>query len=641
MRMKTVYIIYLLLATLNGFCQQKNWIKDGDFNMDHHFYKEALISFDNALNSDIDSVQKLHVESQKALAYYRLFDYENAEKQYAIVLNNPVIENTDLWLQYAHILRNNEKYEEAIDAYETYGSYSGKYSVIDYYEKACSWSIEHKDSIQNYRIYQTNLETGGRSLGVGYFKNGLVYSQSQSEDFDIKTTFYDISFAEKENDSVFKNSEAYQGELNRSFYEGSPSFTADQKIMFYTGNASERIKYKERKRKKKGYQISSTGVNILKVYQVSLSDSGWVNRKELPFNSNEYSCTHPSISKDGGTLYFVSNMAGGFGGYDLYVSYKTDSSWTEPKNMGPAINTASNEMTPFCMENTIYYSSKGNMGFGGADIFKARFKDGELVDVRNIGKPFNTSKDDFAFVMDEDQEHGYLSSNRSGTHGYDHIYGFTKFEIVYPDTIRGIAMNRITGIPVQGVKVTIEPDLEKVFYKMKETNEKGEIELVLPKNKEFLVTFYAKGFEPKEIVVPPTNREDILALFGSLELIPVAKKDKIITIDKIYFDYDKATIRLESLPALEKILEYLNYYKEINVELSAHTDSRGSDSYNKRLSQKRAESTVKWLIENGVDTSRLVPIGYGESKLVNECKNGVKCSDEEHMKNRRVELKVL
>ena len=298
-------------------------------------------------------------------------------------------------------------------------------------------------------------------------------------------------------------------------------------------------------------------------------------------------------------------------------------------------------MTPFSIENTIYFSSKGNMGYGGADIFKALFNNGELVSVKNIGKPFNTSKDDFAFVMHEDKEHGYLSSNRAGTHGYDHIYGFEKFEIIYPDTIRGIAMNRITGIPIRGVKVTIEPDLENVFHKIEETDQGGKIELILPKGEEFLVTFYAEGFEAKEIMIPATDREDIIARFGNLELIPVAKKDKIITIDKIYFDYDKATIRDESLPALEKILEYLNYHSKIKVELSAHTDARGSDSYNRRLSQKRAESTVKWLIDQGIEVSRLVPKGYGESKLVNHCKNGVKCSDEEHMKNRRVELKVL
>ena len=641
MNIKKLYFIYLLLTALTGVSQEKNWLEEGDFNMDHHFYKEALVSYDNALKIDIDSSQALHAQSQKALAYYRLFDYENAEKQYAIILKDVVIENPEAWLQYAHILRNNEKYDEAIDAYETYGSYSGKYSIIDYYEKACSWAMEHKDSIQNYHVYLTNLETGGRSLGVGYFKNGLVYSKSQSEDFDIKTTFYDISFAEKENDSVFKNSVAYQGELNRSFYEGAPSFTADQQTMYYTGNASERVKYKERKRKKKGYEISSEGVNILKVYQVSLSDSGWVNRKELPFNSNEYSCTHPSISGDGSALYFVSNMEGGYGGYDLYVSYKTDTSWSKPKNLGPSVNTASNEMTPFCIEDVIYFSSKGNMGYGGADIFKAQFNNGELVSVKNIGKPFNTSKDDFAFVMHADKEHGYLSSNRAGTHGYDHIYGFEKFEIIYPDTIRGIAMNRITGIPIRGVKVTIEPDLENVFHKIEETDQGGKIELVLPKGEEFLVTFYAEGFEAKEIIIPATDREDIIARFGNLELIPVAKKDKIITIDKIYFDYDKATIRDESLPALEKILEYLNYHSKITVELSAHTDARGSDSYNRRLSQKRAESTVKWLIDHEIEVSRLVPKGYGESKLINHCKNGVKCSDEEHMKNRRVELKVL
>lgn len=640
--MRNIFILVILCARFNGFCQDKPSIDQGDFNMEHHFYKEALQSYKQIVLAEITATEKLHVQTQIALAYYSLFDYENAEKQYALILKDSILENIEEWLQYGHILRNNEKYDAAISAYENYALYSGKFSAVDFFEQSCRWAKNNRDSIQTYNIYQTNLETGGRSFGVGYFQNGLVYSRSQSLDFDVKTTFYDISFAEKENDSVFKTPIPYKGELNRSFYEGSPTFTKDQKTMYYTGNASERLKYKERNRRKKGYEISSDGINILKIFEVNLTDSGWSERKELSFCSNEFSCTHPSLSDDGGSLYFVSNMKGGYGGYDVYVSHKKDSSWSAPINLGPSINTESNEMTPFYMTNELYFSSKGNMGYGGSDIFRATFSvTGELESVKNIGKPFNTSKDDFAFVLHPDKEHGYLSSNRGGTHGYDHIYGFEKFEIIYPDTIRGIAKNRITGVPISGIKVTVEPDLDRVFHPIKETDQAGEIVLILPKDKEFLVTFYAKGFEPLEIIIPSTNREDVLAMFGNLELIPVAKKDKIITIDKIYFDYDKASIRDESIPALEKLLEFLSYHSKIAVELSAHTDARGSDSYNRRLSQKRAESTVSWLVEHGVNADRMIPVGYGESKLINQCKNRVKCSDDEHMKNRRVELKVL
>lgn len=737
--MRKLLVLIVICFAFKGFSQEKKAIEQGDFNMEHHFYKEALKSYQEALENNDDTENKLYIQSQMAIAYYRLFDYENAEKQYELILKDPKIENPNFWLEFGHILRNNEKYAEAIYAYRNYAGKSGKYSVIEHYEKACNWAVQHKDSIETYNIYKTNLETGGRSLGVAYHKNGLVYSRPQAKSFDEKTTFYDLSFVEKENDSVFKEPIAYSGELNRSFYEGSPSFSSNEQTMYYSGNASERLKYKERKREKKGYELSTTGVNILKIYEVHLSDSGWVSKKTLPFCSNEFSCSHPSISEDGSTLYFVSNMEGGFGGYDLYVSYKKDTTWSKPNNMGPLVNTESDEMTPFCIGDELYFSSKGNIGYGGSDIFKAKFDvDGTVANVKNIGKPFNSSKDDFAFVLKSDKVHGYLSSNRDGTHGYDHIYGFEKFENTLPDTISGIAKNKITGLPISGIKITVQPKSEVAFHKVDETDKSGQIELILPKGKEFIVTFHAPGFEPKEIIIPAGNREDvlslfgnleltpeteknqipsdtikgiamnritglpiagikvtvkpedengfykvdktdivgqvelilpkekefivtfhapgfepkeitvpagdrsdILALFGNLELTPEAEKDQIITFDKIYFNYDKATIRGESLPALEKILTYLNYYKNITVELSAHTDARGSDSYNKSLSQKRAEATVKWLIEHGIDASRMVPKGYGESKLINHCQNGVKCSDDEHLKNRRVELKVL
>ena len=640
--MKQILLLILILPVfLNA--QFEQLIESGDFNLKHNFFKEAESDYKKALQfEDVAKDQKQYVNLQLAKVYYKLFDYENAELQYQLIVNQSELSDEGSWLNYADILRNNGKYEEARIAYEKYASFSGKYSVSDLYTAACDWAIARKDSFANCNIFKTNLETGGRSFGTAYFKDGLIYSRSQSEEFDVKTTFYDVSYAAKDtgNDSLFQNAQSYKGELNKQFYEGSPSITQDKK-MYYTGNASERTVYKERKRDKKNYQISSKGVNILKIYEVEWADTAWVNRKELPFCSNEYSCTHPAVSKDGKALYFVSDMEGGYGGFDLYVSYFVDSAWSTPKNLGPGVNTSANEMTPFLKGDTLYFSSKGLLGFGGADIFRAEIKQGAVLSLKNIGKPYNTSKDDFAFILSEDNQSGYLSSNRAGTHGYDHIYFFEKYEVVYPDTIQGVAMNRVTGLPIPGVKVTIEPDTLGASLSIQETDKGGEITIILPKNEEFLVTFWADGFEPLEVKVPAENREDLIALFGNLELIPEAKKDVVLEIDEIYFEYDKADIRPESKPALTKILEYLNYYPEIKVELSAHTDSRGSDSYNKRLSQKRAQSTVDYLVDHGIERSRLVPVGYGETKLRNHCKNGVKCSDEDHMFNRRVELKVL
>jgi len=638
--MQRILTLIFALSSLSAISQHE-FVESADFNYNHHFYKEALKDYQKALkNTNLSDEDRLHSKQQMAYTYHHLFDYENAESAYATLLKDTANKDLDALLNYGHVLRNNAKYEEALATYLDYSDKTGKATDVMFYTLACEWAINNADLESDYLVSLTNIETGGRSFGVAMYNDGLIYSKSQKSDFKDHTTFYDISFATKTDSITFNSPVKLKGSMNHSFYEGAPSLTADNKLLYYTGNASERSVYRERNRKKKEYHLSKEGINILNIYVADNADTAWINSKELPFNSLEYSCTHPSISKDGKTLYFVSNMPGGEGGYDVYVSTKTDTSWSKPVNLGPQINTKDNEMTPFILKDTLFFSSKGNMGFGGADIYYALLKDGKVESVKNFGHPFNTSKDDFGLVITEGQQSGYLSSNREGTHGYDHIYYFEKDIPEFPDTIRGFTINKITGKPIPFVKLTVEPEVQDIAN-VKQTGADGSVEIILPKHQEYVVTFYAEGYEPVEIEIPAENRENVIAKFGELELIPIAVKDVVIEIDEIYFEYDKADIRPESEPALTKILEYLNFYPEVRVELSAHTDSRGSDSYNKRLSQKRAESTVKYLVEKGIKVERLVPAGYGETKLRNKCKNGVKCTDEEHMFNRRVELKVL
>jgi len=638
--MRQLTTALLLFFCVSSYAQENVHIKNGDFHYGHNFYKEAIDEYLLAIKNTLPANDMSHVYSQLARTYHHLFDYANAETYYKrsieFMQDSKVTRSNPLdYLNYAHILRNNEKYEEAKDAYFEYAETTGKTSVADYYEIASDWAIDNKNKVGPYLVFETNLETGGRSFGAAIYKDGLIYSRSQTPDFSTHTTFYDISYAKQLNDSTFDKSVSFKGDLNRSFYEGAPSLTGDEKFMYYTGNASERLEFKERLRKKKGYQISSKGVNILKIFQVEHVGDLWINRRTLSFNGNEYSCTHPTVTPDGKTMFFVSNMPGGQGGYDVYMSTKADTTWSAPVNMGPSVNSSSDEMTPFVQGNKLYFSSKGNMGFGGADIFIAIINGSSVESVRNIGKPFNTSKDDFAFIKSRDGKTDYLSSNRAGTHGYDHIYTFRK--MIFPDSISGKAINKISGQLLKDLKITVNPT-EGATLEMLPT---GAFNLTLTKGKRYAVKIAPEGFDAVVIKVPAADRANILEEFGKLELQPEAKKDVVITFDKIYFDYNKGTLRTESEESLKKILNYLTSNPTITVELSAHTDAQGSDKYNLTLSQERAESTVKWMVAKGIPTERMTAKGYGETKLLNECANGVECTDDQHQVNRRVELKVL
>ncbi len=316
-------------------------------------------------------------------------------------------------------------------------------------------------------------------------------------------------------------------------------------------------------------------------------------------------------------------------------------------NLGKRINTWADEMYPFSTDTGFYYSTRGLPGFGGADIFRCDVSGASLADPVNMGRPINSSKDDFSFILKPDEHglmKGYLSSNRKGEHGYDRVFYFTQLpKPLLPDTILAKVVNRITGQPIEGVAVNLErysgaqvlPDSGGY------TSRRGETTFILDKMVAYKVTFRADGFRPFVVEIPADDHFDALAKFGRIIMEPEAVKNTVIKIPNIYFDYDKASIRPESFPVLEQIVGYLNENPTIKVELSAHTDSRGSDSYNLRLSDRRAKSVVSYLIDKGIAKERLIGKGYGETKLVNDCRNGVKCEEELHEMNRRVELKVL
>jgi outer membrane protein OmpA-like peptidoglycan-associated protein len=640
-RVQNIILISFLLLTSLTFGQRASKEK-GDKYFEKRMYLEAIQEYEKALQEKM-VFDKFKMTKRIALTYKMLFDYEKADEWYAKLTEfRDEQENIHLF-NHGLILCNLEKYEDAKLKFKSYFNLINDSSKYSYYEQMCDWAIKNKDRLGKVKISKTNIETGGRSLGLDFYENGIVYARPQSDEFKEKTVYYDLAYSIKRDTAVFDSAVSLAGDLSHSFYEGTPSFNTDGKVLYYSGNASEVTKFRTKKLAKKDIKLRKDGLNILHIYKSEKKDGRWSTGKSQSMNSVEFDCVFPFYDEEKQRLYYASNMEGGYGGYDLYyVKKETDSTWGKPVNLGEHINSELDEMYPYLDNDTLYYSSKGLKGFGGADIYKSFVGTNKFGEPKNMGKPYNSSKDDFSFVVNNEQRYGYFSSNREGNRGYDYIYEFITSE--EPDTINGIAINKITENPIAELEVKLHrmnkkgvPELEQQFL----TNTDGKVQLILDKHVEYLVTFYHAGFDSQTFEIPAENREDVVAKFGMLLFMPIPKKNDVIKIDNIYFDYNKSSIKEESFPVLDVIVEYLNKNNTIRVELSAHTDSRGSDSYNLNLSSRRAASVVKHLIGKGIAKSRLVPKGYGEKKLVNKCANRVKCTEQEHQENRRVELKVL
>ena len=639
--MKNIMLIVLLVVAGNVFGQKKHLDKGDEF-FRKRMYIEAIDEYKLALDEKL-VFSKYKMTKRIAETYKMLFDYESATEWYGKLSSFSDEEEPNYIFDHAMLLCNMEKYGEAKEKFKNYFDKIGKPQGYTQYQDICDWAIKNKSKKSNVTIAKTNIETGGRSMGVDFYKDGLIFSKPESKEFKEKTVYYDLAYTKRNDTAIFDSSNVLTGELNNSFYEGTPSFTRDFKKLFYTGNATEVTKYREKKVKRKGIQLSKEGLNILHIYESKKDGENWSKGKTLSINSREYDCVFPFISDNGSRLYFASNMPGGHGGFDLYYADMIgDTSWGKPVNLGSNINSELDEMYPYVDSDTLYFSSKGQKGFGGADIFKSAINNDKFSSSINLGKPYNSSKDDFSYIVNNEERYGYFSSNREGTHGYDYIYEFNVPE--HPDTIRGIALNKITEKPIEGLLVKLHEVDSKgvpVLIEKYSTNDDGKVKLILKKHVEYLVTFFHPGFDAQTFEIPAEDRADVVAKFGLLLFIPIPKKDAVIKIDNIYFDYNKATIKEESFPALDVITEYLKEFPDIRVEMSAHTDSRGSASYNLKLSDKRAKSVVNHLIKNGINKTRLIGKGYGEKKLVNKCADKVKCTEEEHQENRRVEMKVL
>ncbi len=563
----------------------------------------------------------------------------------------------EYYFRYAQSLKAVKRYAEADELMAKFNSFKGfdsrskSYSDQPDYLQIIDFQ-SGRFEIENTAIINSTTADFGPSFYGG--ADQIVYATARDTNSFVKRThswndqaFLQLYVADADEAGKLSNEERFSKVLNTRYHESTPTFTSDGKTIYFTRNNYNAGVYRQ----------DIDGINKLKIYKSTKKGKSWSDPVELPFNNDEYSVAHPALSPDGKYLYFTSDMPGSMGyeandeftKSDLWVApINEDGSFGEIRNLSE-INTEGRESFPFVSKKGIlYFASTGHQGLGGLDIFASSINpDGTLSLPINIGKPANTEDDDFAFIINDDTNMGYFSSNRPGGQGDDDIYRFVQLEDLKDACeiiLTGTVTDEKTGLPMDKATVMVmDANNNKVDQLVTKAN--GKYVFKLECGKQYFVRTEKEDYSSDEDLFTTPTQSDFLDVPLAMvnEKIQIVDCDDIaplLNIKDIYFDFDRFNIRPDAALELSKILAFMELYPQTSVEIRSHTDSRAPDAYNDVLSEKRAQSTRKWLIEKGINASRLTAKGYGERQLVNNCSNGVDCTPEEHQLNRRSEFIV-
>ena len=536
---------------------------------------------------------------------------------------------------YAMMLRNIGDYEKAQAEFLHYDSLvpDNKLNAALYAEY-CEDIIPKIGKKGNYRIENLrNVNTEFADFSPIVYRDDLIFtSDKPREDKKGKTygwtgnsylNLYSSKLkAEGNIDSFIADlPNPFYDQLNSDYHDGSASFSSDFNTIYFTRTIKE-------KAGKGDYEMPTI---VLKIYKSNYENGEWTEPEPFYLNNKEYSVGHPSLSVDGKHLYFVSDMPGGIGGTDLYVCELKNGNWTNVRNLGIDINTEGNEMFPYVdFKNNLYFASNGRLGYGGLDLYSVESIDDQWQEAILLDPPLNTSYDDFGLSFLNEKK-GFLSSNRPQGKGNDDIYAF---EMKVPLLLCGRVISD-SGFVLQEASVFVWNESNQEVLVLK-TDSLGKFCTKVKANTSYTILAKKMNFidDCQQI-----NIEEESANIPDL-VLPQIWVDKVFVIENIYYDLDKWFIREDAEAPLNEVVRILKEHP-IKIELSSHTDCRASHNYNERLSQRRAESAVNYIISQGIDATRITAKGYGETQLVNECEDGVNCTEEQHQMNRRTEFKII
>lgn len=647
--MKASILLLFIFLTGLGFAQTQKSKKEirGDKLYFIFGYHEAIKKYEKAIKKD-----SLSTDGYRNLAnsYLKTADYQKAEGKFAELINRKDKTAEDLF-SYANILKMNGKYKES----ELWMNKYFELAPDEIRSKNNRLLIDKVEGLKKdqgyFELKELPINSNGQEFSPAFYGDQIVYSANaiQKEQMFIKNFIWDnISFLDLfiydplVEDSSFQKKEFYP-RLNKKYHEGVATFSSDLTKMYYTAN-----NYEKR---------DSLGSHNLEVYITEDKGTGeWSEPVSFEFNDPSYSVGHPYLTKDGKTLYFASNMPGGYGGTDLYKCTLTkEGIWSQPINLGTHINTEGDELFPFYHEdkNMLFFTSNGHYGLGGMDIFATTLGyDGKFGKINNFGTPLNSQYDDFGFIVDSKMKTGYFSSNRNTGKGNDDIYKVNILkdlkteEFVLEKDIVGVVKN-VEGKPVPNAKLELI-DASGKLIKTVTTKTDGTFFLKALENQNYTIVTSKQYYNTDTTKISTVSEE--LAVKKDIQL---TVKEEIVVVDNvmflkvqtIYFDVNSAELRPDTKSKLANVIKIMNDNPTMEIELGSHTDCRGTRRHNNQLSQARATNTAEYIRQRIKNPQRIKGVGYGETQLVNNCpcegKTESTCSDEEHQANRRTEFKIV
>lgn len=623
--MRNLYTyIFLLFLSLNSFGQQKPSLKKANHLFVNRSYVDAAKMYE-ALKPSQQVLQNL------GDCYYYNSQMDFAVKNYGqLFFSYKDSLKPESYFRYAHALKGIKDYEKADAIMSEYLKYQVDTKKF----------IDNLDNIvpYDYEIQLMAKSTSNGDFGMSFYGDKVVFASLRSNDKPIfnwnQKPYLDLFEATVSKDGLLENIKPFSDKINTKTHESNATFSQDGKTMYFSRTNAKRV------------QIGEEKYATVKIFRAELVNNEWTNITEMPFSSDLYSTEHPFLTNDGKKLYFASDMPGTLGSMDLfYVDVNQDGTYGTPKNLGDVINTIHREQFPFVSENgTLYFASDGHEGMGGLDIFMSKSINDVYIKPLNLGQTINSNLDDFGYVLNEKENKGYLSSNRKGS---DNLYSFIRKENERRYLVEGDVRDKVSKNLLPGTTVTLYDQDNKLVGQMV-VGSKAEYFFNTKPNKKYRVEAVRDFYIPSSVEFN-TNAEGKARFtielqvesYDDAEDIVVTKNDGYVYIEleNIYFDLNKWNIKEQAAKILDVLVDLLNKYPLMEVQIGAHTDSRASETYNLILSNNRAASTLEYIVNKGIDRKRLRSKGYGESVPLIKC--GDKCTETEHSVNRRCEFRIL
>lgn len=622
--MKKIYIVLSFVSLSIIASAQNRSTKIADKLFARFDYIEAVKEYTKLVeNGKADS----YVYRQLAEANFNMFNSTEAAKWYGKATETE--QDAETYFRYAQMLKSSGKYEEANKQMKKFALAAPNDLRAKAFNENPNYIPKLLDITKMYDVKSSSISSDKSDFGALLVGNGLYFVSARSGSGKsygwTDEPYLDIYRADYNSDGSVSNAVAVK-ELNSKWHEGPITFSSDGKTAYF---ASESYKDNITASKDKKANAKYSQVYL---YSAMKNGDSWGSISSLPFNDKAFSNSNPSLSKDGKTLYFSSNRPGSAGGTDIWkVMVNTDGTFGDPQNLGNKVNTEGNETFPFIAEDnkTLYFASSGKPGFGGLDVFQVDLSNNS--EAINLGKPVNTEKDDFAFTFNESKKIGFLSTNRSGN---DDI--FVVNPVCAVDALI-VVSDKKTGAILANASVSILDDKKNVIA-TEMSSAKGEVSYKVECDKAYVIQASKDGYEGNTFAVTkskgPTAKID-----ARLQPIEAIITETEVILNPIFFEYNKSNITPEAAFELDKLVQVMKSNDKMVILAKSHTDNRGTDSYNLTLSDKRAKSTVQYIISKGIDASRISGVGKGELEPKVDC--GETCTEEQFTQNRRSEFLIV